>query len=35
MIADGRLPKPARNNKNNWRIWTQQEVEELKEVLVK
>jgi excisionase family DNA binding protein len=35
MIADGRLPQPARNNRNNWRIWTQQEVQELKEGLVK
>lgn len=35
MIADGRLPRPARNDKNNWRIWTQQEVQELKEGLIK
>jgi excisionase family DNA binding protein len=35
MIADGRLPRPTRNDKNNWRIWTQQEVQELKEGLVK
>jgi excisionase family DNA binding protein len=35
MIADGRLPRPSRNNKNNWRIWTQQDVQELKEGLVK
>lgn len=35
MIADGRIPKPARDSKNNWRVWTQQDVQELKEELVK
>lgn len=34
MIADGRIPRPIRKS-NNWRIWTQQDVVELKEVLTK
>jgi excisionase family DNA binding protein len=34
MIADGRIPAPVRDNKNNWRIWTHQEVLELKEGLL-
>ncbi|HYZ74460.1 MAG TPA: helix-turn-helix domain-containing protein [Chthoniobacterales bacterium] len=33
MIADGRIPKPVRNGRNNWRIWTHQDVQELKEEL--
>jgi excisionase family DNA binding protein len=33
MIADGRIPAPFRNGHNNWRIWTHQEVQELKEGL--
>ena len=35
MIADGRIPKPVRDGNNNWRIWTQQDVQELQEVLTK
>lgn len=35
MIADGRIPRPSRDVKNNWRVWTQQDVQELKEGLVK
>lgn len=35
MIADGRIPKPARDFKNNWRVWTHQDVQELKEGLLK
>jgi predicted DNA-binding transcriptional regulator AlpA len=35
MIADGRIPQPPRDVKNNWRVWTQQDVQELKEGLVK
>lgn len=33
MIADGRIPSPVRDGQNNWRIWTHQEVLELKEGL--
>lgn len=35
MIADGRIPRPLRDNANNWRIWTYQEVQEIKEGLTK
>jgi excisionase family DNA binding protein len=35
MIADGRIPQPMRDGTNNWRVWTQQEVQEIKEGLVK
>jgi predicted DNA-binding transcriptional regulator AlpA len=35
MIADGRIPKPVRDGNNNWRIWTQQDVQEIQEVLTK
>jgi excisionase family DNA binding protein len=35
MIADGRIPAPVRDGANNWRIWTHQEVLELKEGLLK
>lgn len=35
MIADGRLPKPARDAKNNWRVWSHQDVQEMKEGLTK
>jgi predicted DNA-binding transcriptional regulator AlpA len=35
MIADGRLPEPVRDSSNNWRVWTHQEVQEIKEGLVK
>jgi excisionase family DNA binding protein len=35
MIADGRIPVPVRDGSNNWRIWTHQEVLELKEGLLK
>jgi excisionase family DNA binding protein len=35
MIADGRIPTPVRDGNNNWRIWTQQDVQELQEVLTK
>jgi predicted DNA-binding transcriptional regulator AlpA len=35
MIADGRLPEPVRDSSNNWRVWTHQEVQEIKEGLIK
>ncbi len=35
MIADGRIPQPLRDGSNNWRIWSHQEVQELKEGLAK
>jgi predicted DNA-binding transcriptional regulator AlpA len=35
MIADGRIPQPVRDRANNWRIWTHQEVQEIKEGLAK
>ncbi len=35
MIADGRIPAPVRDINNNWRVWTQQEVDELKAGLSK
>jgi predicted DNA-binding transcriptional regulator AlpA len=35
MIADGRIPTPVRDGNNNWRIWTQQDVQEIQEVLTK
>ena len=35
MIADGRMPVPVRNGANNWRVWTHQEIIELKEGLLK
>jgi predicted DNA-binding transcriptional regulator AlpA len=35
MIADGRIPKPVRDEKNNWRVWSQQDVQELREGLMK
>jgi predicted DNA-binding transcriptional regulator AlpA len=31
MIAAGRIPEPIRNKDNNWRIWSHQDVVELKE----
>jgi predicted DNA-binding transcriptional regulator AlpA len=31
MIAAGRIPTPARDRNNNWRVWTHQEVIEIKE----
>lgn len=33
MIKDGRLPEPTRQAANNWRYWTIQDVEELKQML--
>jgi predicted DNA-binding transcriptional regulator AlpA len=35
MIADGRIPKPVRDEKNNWRVWSHQDVQELREGLMK
>ena len=35
MIADGRIPTPMRDIKNNWRVWTQQDVQEIREGLLK
>jgi predicted DNA-binding transcriptional regulator AlpA len=35
MIADGRIPEPVRDEKNNWRVWSQQDVQELREGLMK
>jgi excisionase family DNA binding protein len=35
MIADGRIPAPMRDIKNNWRVWTQQDVQEIRDGLLK
>jgi excisionase family DNA binding protein len=35
MLQDGRLPEPPRNPDNNYRIWSRDEVERLRETLNK
>jgi predicted DNA-binding transcriptional regulator AlpA len=31
MLQDGRVPEPARNPENNYRIWVPQQVEAIRE----
>ena len=35
MLQDGRIPEPARNAGNNYRIWVPQQIEALREELKK
>jgi predicted DNA-binding transcriptional regulator AlpA len=35
MLKDGRVPEPARNSKNNYRVWAAQEIESIREGLGK
>jgi predicted DNA-binding transcriptional regulator AlpA len=35
MLNDGRIPEPARNPNNNYRLWGSQEVEAIREELAK
>jgi hypothetical protein len=35
MLADGRIPEPMRNPENQYRLWTEVDLQNIREVLQK
>lgn len=35
MLADGRIPEPMRNPENQYRVWTEVDIQAIREVLPK